>query len=214
MCLDIFGRQVVDIVGGHTGDGEPLAQRHQRIAHLLLLREVFMALKLEEEVLCAKEPLQPLRQRCGGVCVASQDGLRNLAAHVAGEGDEPLVELLQIGVSCDGASPLHVGRHRGPRHQAYKVAVAIEGLGKQHQMVEPLTPRLGPLGLHIQLRAEDGPHPRVLRILLQLDAGVEHAVIRDGHRVHPQLRRPLDQRPHLHGGIQHGVVAVNVQVNE
>jgi len=81
-------------------------------------------------------------------------------------------------------------------------------------MVEPLTPRLGPLGLHIEFGSEDRPHPRVLRILLQLDAGVEHAMVGDGHRVHPQLRRPLDKRPHLHGGIQHGVVAVNVQVNE
>ena len=92
-------------------------------------------------------------------------------------------------------------------------------LGEQHEVVTAISDAaasfLAPIARgHVRLDAEYGLDSYLGRLEVQLDGSMEVAMVGHGHRVHPQLANPPDQRTDAIRPVQQRVFAVQVQVNK
>ena len=130
---------VVAVVGGQQRCVQPAGDLDQlRVGALLFGQAV--VLDLDEEVLPPEDVLQAGGPALGLHLVAGQQGLEHHPAQAAGGGDQPAVMALEQLPVQPGlvVVPLQVGG----RGQLQEVAVALDGLGQQGQVVVELLPAL------------------------------------------------------------------------
>jgi hypothetical protein len=104
---------------------------------LVLLGEA-VVLQLDEEVVLAEDVLEPGGQGLGLRPVVGQQGLEHHAAQAAGGGDQALVVALEQLPVEPGL--VVVALEVGGRGQLQQVAVALDRLGQQGQVVVELLP--------------------------------------------------------------------------
>ncbi len=66
----------------------------------------------------------------------------------------------------------------------------------------------------VKLAADDRLHPGLVRGIDEMDSTEDIAVVGHGDRGHAQLFHALDKLFHVAGAVEHGVVGMEVQVNE
>jgi hypothetical protein len=164
------------------------------------------------QVIAVAKTLQPVFQAgLGLLLVARQQGPSHIAVPPAGEGDEPLAAL--------GGEPLPL--QHGPaqvlsllvtaRDQQPQVGVAGAVLRQQHHAIGLVHLLLvAQPGIH----ADDGLDACGNCRAVELHQGKEVAVVGERHRRHPPLHHLLHQRLDAHHRIHHGVLGMEVEVDE
>ena len=69
-------------------------------------------------------------------------------------------------------------------------------------------------GRHIDLTADDGLHPGGLGSLVKINDAVHDAVVRNGHRLLPQLLHPVHEAANAAGPVQEAVLRVHMQMDK
>ncbi|CAK8715510.1 hypothetical protein LDFHOB_04825 [Candidatus Electronema aureum] len=205
--------QVVAVVGGDQLDAEIIAQFLQADIDLCLLRDAVL-LHLEVKPV-AEELLQLKSLLPGRVHAAVADQPRHLAMQAGGEGDQAFVMAgEQLAVNARLVVKARCLCHRSQLHQ---IAVAVL-VHRQQDEVEVVARALvvdEMVGLgDVQLAADDGPQPGLLRLGVELQCAVHRPVVGDSHGVHAVFFGLLNQVADADGTVEHGVLRVDVEVGE
>ena len=125
-----------------------------------------------------------------------------------------LEEAVAPGAGREPEQVVHaLGGLREQRHVGVGAAVG-DVVGTAAVEVDALALEAGDVGREVGLDADDRLDPGVLRLLVEL-VGAEHvAVVGHRDRGHPQLGRALRQRTEPGRAVEHGVLGVDVQVDE
>ncbi len=194
-----------------------------------LLRGQAVVLQFDEEVVAPKDVLEPSRPPFGLRRIVRQQGLEDHPAQTSGRGDESGVmafEQLPVEPGLVVVA-LEVGR-RGQLHQ---VAVPLDGLGQQGQVVVELLPTLdvapcvvdsppphralvARLPGHVGLGADDRDDPLVAAGLVEVQDPVHVPVVRDAERRLPVGRGGGHEVAHAGRSVQHGELGVGVQMRK
>ncbi len=229
VALGVVLVRVVQVVRGDEREVELLREAQQVVHHAALDVEAVVH-DLGEEVLLAED----VAELGGGglrrvVLAESQAGL-HFAADAAGRGDDALrVGLQQLTVDAGlevvalerrvrrhpeevvhARVALGEQRHVGVRARARDVVVVLVGTPPAHARLVGAMRAGGDVGLD----ADDRLDPDLVGRLVELERAERVAVVGDGDRRHPLLRRLFDQRLDARSPVEHRVFAVHVQVNE
>ena len=167
-------------------------------------------LQLKEEVSLAKNFRQFQGIVFGPFIVLLQKALGDCAAKAGGQGNQPLVMLLQKGQIHPGLAVKTVDK--GFRHQIAQVFVASPVLAQQHQMVgvvvQPVDLVRHPSAGHIHLAADDGLDSGGLGGFVKINAAVHDAVVGDGHGCLAQLLDPVHEAVNPAGPVQEAILTM------
>jgi hypothetical protein len=207
----------VRVVRRHQGEVELPRELGEQAVHDGLLDEP-VVLQLDEEVAGLDDLLEPREHRAGHVRAVLQQRLGHEAAEAAREHDEVLAQRGEVvEVRLRGAAQ---GRRR-PRAgvQRDERAVALHRAGQHREVVGAMPAILVRLVARERvadshLAPEDGLHVGVLALLVEVDGAVHVAVVGEGHGLHAQGLHPRHQLLHANRAVEHGVLGVNVEVNE
>ena len=218
---------VVGVVGRDRRDAEVLRQPQQTLADPRLDREPVVH-QLEEEVVAAEDVLELRRRGARLVVVAdAQPGL-DLTRRAAGGADQALRVLREE--LAVGAGLVVLALEGGAGREPEQVVQAHRRLGQQRHVRE------GPTARHVVVAAVVPAHPLALlargvgrAVGLQADdrldppggglgvelVGPEHvAVVGHGDRAHAELGGALEQVVQPGRPVEHGVLGVDVEVDE
>ena len=218
---------VVRVVGGDRRDAEVLAQAQQPVADAGLDVEPVVH-QLEEVVVPAEDVLEVAGRLPGLVVVTDPQPGLHLARGAPRGGDQALGVLgEQLAV---GAGLVEEPLHRGPRGEPEEVVHALGGLREQRHVgvgagpgdvvvapvvpPDPLLVEARGVRREVGLHADDGLHARGPALGPEV-VGAEHvAVVGHRDRVHAQLGGALEHVLQPGGPVEHGVLGVDVQVDE
>ena len=204
---------VVDVVGGDDGDVEGAAHLDELDVDPVELGHVAVALELEVEA--GHALLEPQGGVAGVVVAPVAEEAGDLAVEAAGEGDHALAVLLQE-LAVD-AGLVVVALELGLGGEVEEVAVAGLVLGEQGEVVGLLgvgqavaAAGGGEVGLH----ADDGLDVGGAGLAVEVDDGVEDAVVGEADGVHAEGLGPLDELIDAAEAVEQAVLAVEVEVGE
>ncbi len=219
---------VMAVVGGEEGGVQATGDLDQlRIRPVLVGDPV--VLQLDEEVVPSEDVLQPGRFLLGPLDVAGEQGLEHHPAQAPRRRDQAgVVALEELPVD---AGLVVVALEIGRRRQLHEVAVALDGLGQERQVVVEL---LAPFGIaagvvhpspahrplqarvagHVGLGADDGQDALVTTGLVEVEDPVHVAVVRDAQRGLAVRHGGRHQVPHPGCPVQHGELGVGVQMRK
>ena len=218
---------VVGVVGGQQRDLQVLRQPEQPVAHPLLEREVVVH-QLHEVAVATEDVLVVGRRLAGRVVVAVAQVDLDLAGRAAGRRDDALAVLgQQLAVESRLLEePVTPGARREPEQVVHPLgrlreqghvrvgAARRDVVGAAVVEVDALALEARDVGGGVRLHPDDRLDPRGLRLLVEL-VGAEHvAVVGHRHRGHADLGGALGQRLEAGGAVEHGVLGVDVQVDE
>ena len=152
------------------------------------------------------------------VVVLFHQALGNFAFQTARESDQPLGVFRQKLL----AHPRLVveAAQRGFRRDPGQVAVAFLVFGQDQKMVIGIAVGRSAFDVvvvllaDVKLAADDRLHSGLVRGIHEMDCAEDVAVVGHGDRGHAQLFHALDKLFHVAGAVEHGVVGMEVQVNE
>ena len=218
---------VVGVVGGEQRDLQVLRQPEQTLPDPLLQREVVVH-QLQEVALPAEDVLVVGRRLAGRVVVAVAQVHLHLARRAARGGDDALAVLgeqvtVDPGLLEEAVAPR-------PGREPEQVVHALGGLREQRHVgvgaprgdvvgaavVEVHAPALGAgdVGGRVGLHPDDRLDPRGLGHLVELVGAEDVAVVGHRDRRHPEVGGPLGQGVEPGRAVEHGVLGVDVQVDE
>ena len=219
---------VVAVVGGEQRGVDAAGDLDELRVGALLVRDP-VVLQLDEEVVPAEDVLQPSGPPLGLRHVAGQQRLEDHPSQASGRRDQAVVVALEELPVDPGlvVVALEVGR----RGQLHEVAVALDGLGQQGQVVVELLPALGVatgvvhpapahralvarLARHVGLGADDRHDALVAARLVEVEDPVHVPVVRDPQRRLPVGHRRRDEVPDPGGAVEHGELGVGVQMRK
>ena len=214
--FDVIGVEVVDVVAGDARHAQAIGQVGQlRVDHSLFGQVVI--LQFEEEAIRPEDFQIGLGDLLGFFAILTDQGLWNLAAQAGAGAKQAVGELSQDRLVDSGSivEPLQIG----DAHQAKQVAVALQILGQQQEMVAGLLHAATfldpPIARgHVDLTADDRLDAGSDGGGVELD-GPEHvAVVGQRHGGHVHLLGSLHQIVDARRPIEQAVVRMNVQVDE
>ncbi len=185
--------------------------------HMLLLRDP-VVLQLEEEIFLPENVPILVRRLLRRLVVAPGDRLRDLARKAGGETDEAAVILPQDLLVDAGPVIEPVDKARGD--DLHEVLVALVGLREEDQVVVALFISAALAAVEaaprrdIDLTAQDRFDAGRRRLLVEVDAAVHDAVVRDGRGVHPELFHLGDIFLYFVRAVQERVLRVDVKVGK
>ena len=128
-----------------------------------------------------------------GIVVFFHQILRNRTGKARGQGDQPLVVLLEQLKVDSGLAVKAVDK--GFRHQIAEVFVPLTVFAQQHQMVGVVINSMNAVGHapagDVDLAADDGLDPGGFGGFIKVNTAVHHAVVGDGNSRLPQLLDPI-----------------------
>ena len=194
MHLPVLLPDIVAVVGDHQGDaGLPCDFQDIGVYIMFILQA--MVLELQIEIPLPENTLVVEGRRLGPLIIPPQQGPGHLPGQAGGQGDEPLVVLLQQLEVHPGLVVKALGP--GLAHHGGQVAVAGLVFAQEHQvavfpvqLVDFIQP--APLG-HVHLAADDGLDAPLFGGLVKVDDAVHTAVVGDGHGLLAQLLHPVQQ---------------------
>ena len=203
--------EVVDVGGGDERAADLLGDLRDLLVDLLLLGDA-VALDLEVDVLGA-EDLDELVDVLAGLLRAALDDAPGAAARqAAGERDHAVgVALEQLEVDARLAAVQALGE--AAAGELGEVAEALVAGGQEREVVAlDLALADGAVVHEVGLEAEDRLDVVLLAGLVELDAAVHHAVVREAERGLPERRRAGGEAVDVRGAVEQRILGVNVQV--
>ena len=225
--LRVLAVDVVGVVGRQQRDLQVLGEPEQAVADAVLDVEPVVH-QLEEVVLPAQDVLEVAGGLAGGVVVAVAQVHLHLAGRAPGRADDALAVLReQLAVHARvleeavapgaGREPEQVVHALGALREQGHVRVGTprgDVVGAAVVEVDALALEPGDVGREVRLDPDDRLDPGGLRLLVEL-VGPEHvAVVGHRHRRHPELGGALGQRSQPRRTVEHGVLGVDVEVDE
>ncbi len=212
MGRSILPPDVMDIVGGHQRDAELITHRDEGMVHLF---ELGNGLTLYFEVEIAEYLAVPLCRLPGVLKSSLQNQSRHLPYQTTGEGNKPLVVLLQ-------KLPVHPRTvvkafEMGFGYYLDKVLVAGIVLGQKNEMIMVSVDYIAAEATsrrHVYLTADDGLYPRFSGGAVELDDAVHSAVVGYGQAVHTQLFGPCNQLRNAAHAIEQTVFGMDVKMRK
>jgi hypothetical protein len=218
---------VVGVVGRDGRDAEVLGEPQQALADTVLDAQPVVH-QLEEVVVLAEDVLEVAGCLTGLVVVADAQPRLHLARGASGRGDQPVGVLRQE--LAVGAWLVEEALHRRPRGEPEQVVHALGRLGEQGHVgvgtgtgdvvvatvvpAHPLLVEARGVGREVGLHADDRLDPRRASLGPEV-VGPEHvAVVGHRDRAHAQLGGPLEHVSQPRRTVQHGVLGVDVEVDE
>ncbi len=204
------------VVRRHQPHAEfPRQRRQHRVAALLRLDAVIV--QLQEEILLAQDLHESVERLPRFLRLVGQDALVDLPLQARAHADKALAVLRQH-LLVDARLVVHAIQV-GDGDELHQVAVARLILRQQREMVGGI-PRGGGVlfrelaGGHVDLAADDRLDPGLLRLLVELDGAEEVAMVGHGDRRHAELARLAHDLRDAVGPVQHGVLRVQVEMDE
>ena len=211
----VFLAQIVGIVGDDHGKprlpGQPL---NALVYRALLINAVI--LKLQEKVSLAENVGQFQGVFLGPLVVLPHQALGDGTGKAGGQGNQPLVVLLQQGQVYSGLAVKAMDKGLG--NQIAQVFIALPVLAQQHQMIGVVVLAVNPVGHapagNVDLAADDGLDARGLGSFIKIDTAVHDPVVGDGHGGLPDLLHPIHQAVDPAGTVQQAVLRMQMQVDK
>ena len=205
--------EVVAVVGGHQLDAQLAGELdHAAVGHGLLGNAVFLEFQVEA---VAEDLLQLHCPLACAVRVVVGEAPGDLAVQAGGEDDQPLLVGVE-GVQVD-ARPVVEPPGLGQAAEFHQVGVPgpVHGQGDQVEVVAggAVVAEHAVLG-HVELAADDGFDPGLLRLFVEFERAVHGAVVGDGHRRHVEFLGALDEVTDADGAVEHGILGVDVQMDK
>ena len=224
----VFSMCVMAVVGGEQRRVQPAGDLYELGIRTMLVGDPVI-LDLDEEVLPPEDVLQARRPALGLFDIAGQQRLEDDAAQAPGGGDQPGVMALEQLPIDPGLVVVALQVRR--RRELQEVAVALDGLGKQGEVVVQLLPTFGispgvvhlapahrslmsGFAGHVGLGPDDGGDPLVTARLVEVQDSVHVAVIGDAQSRLPVGHCRGHQLADPGGPIEHGELGVGVQMRK
>ena len=209
----VLAVDVVGVGGGHQRDALVLGELGQPGVDVeLVLHPV--GLDLEEEGVGLEDVAVLAGHAPGAVVIALPEEARDLAAQAGGQADQPLGVLAQQRLVDARVVVEALGEGLGGEQPEVGPALGVPGQ-QDEVAADPLGPVAAPLVAgDVGLHAEDGLHPGLPGLLVEVDGAEEVAVVGDRHRRHPL---PLDRGEQVldaDGAVQQRVERVQVEMGE
>ncbi len=213
--LGLLAIQVMAVVGGDERDGKLPGKLLEAPVDDGLFRDVVL-LHLKVEAV-AEELDQPFRLLPRPLHVALGDVVGNGAVQAGGERDQ---------ACAVGGQHLHVDAwlvveafDLGDGGELHEVLVAGAIHGEQDQVESGLARALGRLveavvGGDVELAADDGLDPSLLRLDIELESAIHGAVVGDGHALHAVFLALGEQIADPDGPVEQAVLGVDMEVDE
>ena len=224
----VFTMRVVAVVRRQQRRADPTGDLDQLRVGAVLIGDP-VVLQLDEEAVAPEDVLQPGCTLLGLHLIPRQERLQHDAAEAPGRGDQAFVVTLE-------QLPVHAGlvvvalEVRG-RRQLHQIAVAVDVLGQQRQVVvellaavdvaagvvdtpaphRALVPRFAG---HVRLGADDRRDARVAARFVEVEDPVHVPVVRDAERRLPVGHRSRDEVAHPGGSVEHGELGMGVQMRK
>ena len=224
----VLAVRVVAVVGGEQRGIDAAGDLDELRVGALLVHDA-VVLQFDVEVLPAEDVLQPSGPPLGLRHVAGQQGLEDHPSQASGRRDQAVVVALEELPVDPGL--VVVALEIGGRGQLHEVAVALDGLRQQGQVVVELLAALGVatgvvhpapahgalvarLARHVGLGADDGHDALVAARLVEVEDPVHVPVVRDPQRRLTVGRRRRHELPDPGGAVEHGELGVGVQMRK
>ncbi len=217
MGLHVLLVGVVAVVRADERKTFLLMHADELAVHMLLLRDP-VVLQLEEEIFLPENVPILVRRLLRRLVVAPGDRLRDLARKAGRETDEAAVILPQ-NLLVD-AGPVIEPVDKACGDDLHEVLVALVGLREEDQVVVALFISAALAAVEaaprrdIDLTAQDRFDAGRRRLLVEVDAAVHDAVVRDGRGVHPELFHLGDIFLYFVRAVQERVLRVDVKVGK
>jgi hypothetical protein len=202
----------------HVGRADQRAAQLACDADDLLVRAVLLGdlvvLDLEVDVVGAEHAQQLVRVRARLLRALLDDALAEPRLQAARERDHPLrvaVQQLHVDVGLAAAKALQVAQ--GGELDQVPEALAIAG--QQGQVIALVADLLAVVAVvhEVRLEAQDRLHAVLATGLVELDRAVQHAVIGEPQRRHPELGGTFGQLLDLAGAVEQRVLGVDMQMD-
>ena len=209
--------EIVAVVGGDQRKAKIFFQTEQVGVDAVFLFQA-LVLNFQEEIVRAENIAVGGGRIPGRVVVVFHQAFGDFAFQAAGKSDQSFGVLGQKLL----AHPRLVieAAQRGFRGDLGQIAVAFLVFRENQKMV--ISVALGWSALDVvvvlladvELAADDRLHPGLVGGIDEMDRAKDVAMIGHGHRGHPELFHALDKLLHVAGAVEHGIVGMEVQVDE
>ena len=206
--------EIVAVVGGDQRQAEIFFQLEEAGMDAVLHFQALI-LNLEIEILFAENVGEGSGGGASGVVIVLHEALGDFALQAAGEADEP-AGMLGEKLLADARLVVEAVQ-RGLGGDLDQVAVALFVFGEDEQVVVGVAFGGGAvvvLFADVEFAADDGLHARVLGGVDEMHGAKNVAVVGHGHGGHPHFLHALAELFDVTRAVEHGVVGVQVQVNE
>ena len=211
--IRVLFAQIMGIVGDDQGKPLLPGKALQALIHRALGFDA-MVLKLQIEPVRTEHFTQPQSVFPGALVILVEKGLRDGAAQAGGQGDKPLMALLQQ-LQIDAGLSVEA-MQKGFRNHVAQVLIALLVFAEQDKVVAFLIQAVNLVchspGGHIDLAADDGLDPRCLGSFVKINAAVHDTVIGQGHGGLPQLLYPVHKAVDAAGAVQQAILAMDVKM--
>ncbi len=209
--------EIVAVVGRHHGKAKIFFQAEQVGMDAMLLLQT-LVLNLQKKVVRAKNVTVDRGSGAGRVVVIFHQALGHFAFQAARESDQPLGV---FGKKFLAHPRLVVETtQRGFRRDLRQIAVAFFVFRQHQKMVIGVTVGRRALDVvvvflaDVKFAADNRLHPGLVGCVYKVDRAENIAVVGHGDRRHAQFFHALDKLFHVAGAVKHGVVGMEMQVDE
>ena len=207
----VVPRQVVDVARPDHRQPAVLGQRDQ-VGQDPRLHVDAAVLHLDVDVVAPEDLHQPVELGARALAVPVDQRLADASGQAAGERDDAIGVLLQLGEVDARLVPVAV--QVAERDQPDQVVVALGRLGQQRQVRAPLLLRArGVVVDHVHLAAEYRLDALLLGRFGELHGARHRPVVGQPDGRHVERGGALDQRPDPAGAVEDRVLTVHVEVD-
>ncbi len=177
-----------------------------------------LVLNLEKEIVLAEDVAVGRGGISRRVVVLFHQALGDFAFQAARESDQSF-GVFREKLLADARLVVETAQ-RGFRRDLRQVAVAFFVFREHQKMVVGIAVGRGALDVvvvllaDVKLAADDRLHAGLVGRIHEMDRAEDIAVVGHGDRGHAQLFHALDELFHVAGAVEHGVVGMEMQVNE
>ncbi len=206
--------QVMAVIGGHQRDAQFLLQLHQVRLDALLLGQP-LVLNLEVEIALAEDVVEGDGRLARLLVLAFDQFLGDFALQAGRQPNQSLRVFREEFLADPRLVIEAVQRRLGD--DFHQIAVAFVVLRQDDQVVVAVALGRGAMVFFladVELAADDRLDPNFLGGVDELDRSEDVAMVGHGHGGHAQLLDALDELLGFACSVEHGVVGVQVQMNE
>ena len=209
----VFFLEIVTVVGSHQGDVHFPGDGDQAGQNGFLLPDVVVH-DFNIEVVRTEDVLHFPDIGAGAFILAVQEHFRQVAAEAGAQADQAFM-IFADQVVIDAGLIVITGQETFA-DQPHQILIACIVFAQENQVAH-FPPRGGtvrPVPADIGLAADDGLEACFRHGRVEINGAVEHAVIRDGARIHAERLQAFHQRGDPAGPVQQAVLRMKMQMGK